>query len=110
MVAEISSSTASYDLHDKMDAYCRAGVKEYLVWRVDDKQLDWFVLREGAYMRLAPGASGDLMSQTFPGLRLAISALTAGDMAQVVGELQKGLGSAEHAEFVARLEMQTSPR
>jgi len=109
LVAEISSSTASYDLHDKMDAYCRAGVKEYLVWRVDDKQLDWFVLREGAYMRLAPDASGDLMSQTFPGLRLAISALIAGDIAQVVGELQKGLGSAEHAEFVAHLEAQTSP-
>ncbi len=110
LVAEISSSTASYDLHDKMDAYCRAGVKEYLVWRVDDKQLDWFVLREGAYRRLAPDAAGDLMSQTFPGLRLTISALIAGDMAQVVGALQKGLDSAEHAEFVARLEMQTSPR
>ena len=65
LVAEISPSTASYDLHDKMDAYRRAGVKEYLVWRVDDQQLDWFVLRGGAYMRLAPDASGDLMSQAF---------------------------------------------
>ena len=110
LVAEISSSTASYDLHDKMDAYCRGGVKEYLVWRVDDKQVDWFVLHAGAYMRLAPDASGDLTSQTFPGLLLAVAALLAGDMAQVVGELQKGLDSAEHAEFVARLEMQTSPR
>ena len=107
LVAEISSSTASYDLHDKMDAYCRAGVKEYLVWRVDDKQVDWFVLHDGAYMRLTPDTSGGMTSQTFPGLRLAISALLVGDMAQVVGELQKGLDTAEHAEFVAQLEPQT---
>ena len=107
LVAEISSSTASYDLHDKMDAYCRAGVKEYLVWRVDDGQFDWFVLRDGAYMRLAPDASGEMTSQTFPGLRLAVPALLAGDIAQVVGGLQKGLDTAEHAEFVTRLEAQT---
>lgn len=89
LVAEISSSTASYDLHDKMDAYRRAGVKEYLVWRVDDKQVDWFVLHEGTYMRLSPDASGGMTSQTFPGLRLAVPALLAGDIAQVVGELKR---------------------
>ena len=103
LVAEIASSTASYDLHDKMDAYCRAGVTEYLVWRVDDAQIDWFVLRAGAYIRLTPDGSGVIASQVFPGLRLAVSALLAGDMAQVVGALQKGLDTAEHAEFVARL-------
>lgn len=110
LVAEISASTASYDLHEKMDAYRRAGVKEYLVWRVDDGQFDWFVLRDGAYMRLAPDASGEMTSQTFPGLRLAVPALLAGDMAQVVEELQKGLDTAEHAAFVARLETQPLPR
>ena len=103
LVAEIASSTASYDLHDKMDAYCRAGVTEYLVWRVDDAQIDWFVLRAGAYLRLTPDGSGVIASQVFPGLRLAVSVLLAGDMAQVVGALQKGLDTAEHAEFVARL-------
>ena len=90
-----------------MDAYRRAGVREYLVWRVDDGQFDWFVLRDGAYMRLAPDASGEMTSQTFPGLRLAVPALLAGDIAQVVGGLQKGLDTAEHAEFVTRLEAQT---
>ena len=107
LVAEISSSTASYDLHDKMNAYCRAGVKEYLVWRVDDKQVDWFVLRDGAYQRLTPDASGGMTSRTFPGLRLAVPALLAGDIAQVVVGLQKGLDTAEHAEFVTRLEART---
>lgn len=102
-VAEVASSTASYDLHDKMDAYRRAGVREYLVWRVDDGQIDWFALHDRAYVRLMPNASGVTSSQVFPGLRLAQAALLAGDMAQVMAELQHGLGTAEHAAFVARL-------
>ena len=103
LVAEISSSTVSYDLHDKMDAYRRAGVQEYLVWRVEDQEVDWFLLRDGEYVRIPPGADGVYESSTFPGLRLAVTALLAGDMAQVMGELQKGLDAAEHAEFVASL-------
>ena len=103
LVAEISSSTVSYDLHDKMDAYRRAGVKEYLVWRVEDQEFDWFLLRDGEYVRISPSADGVCESRTFPGLRLAVEALLAGDMARVMGDLQKGLDDAEHAEFVASL-------
>ncbi len=103
LVAEISSSTVAYDRHDKMDAYREAGVKEYLVWRVEDREIDWFLLRDGEYVRIPPGADGVCDSRTFPGLRLAVAALLAGDMAQVTGELQKGLDAAEHAEFVASL-------
>ena len=103
LVAEISSSTVSYDLHDKMDAYRTAGVKEYLVWRVEDQEFDWFLLRDGEYVRIPPGADGVYESRTFPGLRLAVTALLTGDMAQVMGALQKGLDAAEHAEFVASL-------
>lgn len=103
LVAEIASSTASYDLHDKMAAYCRAGVQEYLVWRVYDEQIDWFTLRDGAYSRLTPDESGVIASRVFPGLRLTVVALLAGDMEPVVEELQKGLQTAEHAAFAARL-------
>ena len=110
LVAEISASMASYDLHEKMDAYRRAGVKEYLVWRGDDGQFDWFVLRNDEYIRLTPDPSGEMTSQTFPGLRLAVPALLAGNMAQVVGALQKGLDTAEHVAFVTRLETQPLPR
>ena len=102
-VAEIAASSASYDLHDKLDAYRRAGVKEYLVWRVDDRQIDWFTLHDGAYVGLTPDESGVTSSRVFPGLRLAQAALLAGDVAQVVAELQNGLGTAEHAAFVMRL-------
>ena len=101
-VAEIAASSASYDLHDKMDAYRRAGVKEYLVWRVDDGQIDWFALYDGDYVRLTPDESGVTSSRVFPGLRLLLPALLASDMDRVVTELQNGLATAEHAAFVAR--------
>ncbi len=103
LVAEISSSTAWYDLHDNTDAYRRAGVKEYLVWRVEDREFDWFVLRNGEYVRIVPDADGICDSRSFPGLRLAVASLLAGDMARVMDELQEGLNAPEHAEFVASL-------
>jgi Uma2 family endonuclease len=36
LIAEIASSSASYDLHDKLTAYRRNGVQEYIVWQVCD--------------------------------------------------------------------------
>ena len=46
LIVEIAASSASYDLHDKMRAYRRNGVPEYLVWRVYENQFDWFVLAD----------------------------------------------------------------
>ena len=103
LIVEIAASTASHDLHDKLDVYRQSGVQEYLVWRVYDEQIDWFALQDGEYIRLTPDESGVIHSQVFPGLRLALSALLAGEIAQVLAELQKGLGTAEHADFVERL-------
>ena len=104
LIVEIAASSASYDLHDKMRAYRRNGVQEYLVWRIYEKHLDWFVLADDAYRPLAPDASGLLHSQVFPGLRLAVEALLAGDVARVLAMLQQGVGTPEHAGFVERLQ------
>ncbi len=82
-----------------MAVYRRSGVQEYLVWHVYDELIDWFALHDGEYIRLTPDDSGVISSQVFPGLRLALSVLLAGDMAQVVAEIQKGLGMAEHARL-----------
>ena len=103
LVAEVAASSAAYDLHDKLHAYRRNGVLEYLVWRVYDREFDWFVLTAGEYRPLAPDAAGILRSRTFPGLRLARRALLDGDFAAVLAELGKGRKTAEHAAFVARL-------
>jgi Uma2 family endonuclease len=103
LVAEVSSSTVSYDLGRKLDAYRRNGVREYLVWRVADRQVDWFVNRDGRFVALEPAAGGILRSLVFPGLWLDTQALVGGDKLRVEAVLQQGLDSPEHAEFVAQL-------
>ncbi len=103
LVAEVAASTASYDLHDKLEAYRRSGVREYLVWRVYDERIDWFVLRDERYEPVAPVADGSLRSTVFPGLWLDPAALLRGDLAAVLTLVQQGLNSPEHAEFAAKL-------
>ncbi len=106
LIAEITASSASYDLHDKLRAYRRNRVREYLVWRVHENALDWFRWHEGQYLPLNADAAGVLESVLFPGLRLHVSALLAGDMRTVLAELQRGLASPAHATLVARLQDQ----
>jgi Uma2 family endonuclease len=102
-VGEVSASTASFDLHTKLRVYRRNQVLEYLVWRVLDQAVDWFVLRQGEYERLPLQASGIYQSGVFPGLWLDAAALTRFDLATVYQVLQQGLASPEHQTFVSRL-------
>jgi Uma2 family endonuclease len=104
LIVEVASSSASYDLHDKLQVYRRNGVQEYVVWRVDDKQIDWYRLVDGEYVPQKTDDAGLMHSQVFPGLRLAVQALLNGDLAQVLSELQERLGTPEHAAFVERLQ------
>ena len=104
LVAEIASSSVSYDLGAKLHAYRRNGGREYVVWRVLDRQVDWFVLVEGRYEPLAPDADGIHKSTVFPGLRLDPTALANGDLGRTLAVLQHGLATPEHAAFVASLE------
>jgi Uma2 family endonuclease len=90
-------------LHDKLQVYRRNGVREYLVWLVEDKEFRWYVWREGNYQQLSPDESGILKSPFFPGLWLDVSALLAGEMQQVLSVLNSGINSSEHQAFVERL-------
>lgn len=87
LVVEISASSASYDLHDKKNAYRRNGVQEYIVWRVFDDAIDWWELRAGDYVPLEPDANGVVESRAFPGLRLDVPAMLADDLARVLAAL-----------------------
>lgn len=102
LVAEVAYSSVSNDLHDKLNVYRRNGVREYVVWRVEDEAIDWFVLRDGAYQRLEP-AESVYRSTVFPGLRLDPAAMLRGDSPAMIATVQHGLESPEHAAFVARL-------
>ena len=101
LVVEVASSSVSYDLHDKLRVYRRSGVREYVVWRVLDGQLDWFVLREGQYVPQPPDVEGLHRSTVFPGLWLDPAALLRGDMPAVLATLQRGLATPDHATFLA---------
>ena len=102
-MAEVAASSASYDLHAKLRVYRRNGVREYIVWRVLDQEIDWFVLRAGQYERMSLDTEGLCRSEVFPGLWLDPAALLRGDLATVLAVVQRGLASPEHAAFVARL-------
>jgi Uma2 family endonuclease len=109
LVAEVAASSVSIDLHDKFRVYRRNQVREYLVWRVQDRAIDWFVLREGDYRRLEPNADGVLQSEVFPGLWLDAAALIRGDLAKVLEVLQRGLQVPAHSEFVNRMQGSAGP-
>jgi Uma2 family endonuclease len=94
LVIEIAASTVSIDLHDKKVAYRRNGVQEYIVWRTLDREIDWFSLQDGEYIRLELDEKGIIKSQVFPGLWLAVEAMLLGSMANVLAVLQLGLNSA----------------
>jgi Uma2 family endonuclease len=102
LCAEISASSASLDLNAKFRVCRTHGVREYIVWRVFDRELDWFVLRNADFVRLALSEDGLLKSAIFPGLWLDPAALLRGDLATVLQRLHDGLASAEHATFVGQ--------
>lgn len=104
LIAEVAASTAAYDLHDKLRAYQRNGVQEYLVFLTYEQEVRWHVLRNGRYEQLAADEQGILRSQVFPGLWLHPTHFWAGDASALIATLQEGIQSPEHASFVDRLQ------
>jgi Uma2 family endonuclease len=106
--AEVSRSTADYDLRQKLDLYQSAGVDEYLVMLLETREIRWHRLVSGVYELMSPAADGIFRSRVFPGLWLQPGALLDGDMAAVLATLQQGLQSAEHGEFIERCKLRRS--
>jgi Uma2 family endonuclease len=108
LIAEIANTSTAYDLGVKREVYRRSGVKEYIVWRVANRAVDWFILRNGQYSRLEPGPDGILRSEVFPGLWLDPVALINEDMGRHLEVAQLAHGSPEHCEFLAELSRRAS--
>lgn len=87
LVVEVAGSSDSRDLHQKKAAYERNGVPEYVVWRVFDERIDWFVLRNGSYELKAPAAGLVYESEGFGGLWLEIEPALRLDLAAVLAGL-----------------------
>jgi Uma2 family endonuclease len=88
LIVEVAASSRSYDLHQKKEAYRRNGVCEYVVWRTVDRAIDWFRLIDGAYVLIDPDADGIVESAQFPGLRLHVASMLAGDRTTIVAPLR----------------------
>ena len=84
LVVEIAASSVSRDAREKLVSYRRAGVAEYLLWRVLDEEIDWFLLEEDEYRPIQP-EEGLLRSRVFRGLALPVAAALSGDLATVLG-------------------------
>lgn len=91
LVCEVSYTSATYDLHVKKALYAKAGVQEYLVWRVEDEAIDWWTLHDGEYAPIPELGEGIVESRVFPGLRLNVNAMLAGDGKTVLATLTAGI-------------------
>ncbi|MBI4747240.1 MAG: Uma2 family endonuclease [Acidobacteria bacterium] len=99
LILEVAASSVSYDLHDKIKIYRRNQVFEYVIWRVLDQAIDWFILENEVYQPL-PNDNGMFRSRQFPGLWIDAQNLLAGNAAQALDVLNRGLASDEHRALV----------
>ena len=103
LAAEVAASSVSFDFNEKHAAYEQNGIIEYVVWRVEDREIDWFYLKRGKYQHLPLTKDGLYKSKVFPGLWLDAAPMIAGDMVKVLEVGQQGIASPEHRRFVDKL-------
>jgi Uma2 family endonuclease len=102
LVAEIAASSANLDARQKRESYRRCEIPEYLLWRTEDHQINWWYLHQDDYVLLSQD-DGVLRSRVFPGLWLDVRAAVARDGAGVIAKLNEGMRSDEYLRFVERL-------
>jgi Uma2 family endonuclease len=103
LVVEIAASSVSIDTHKKLEAYRRNGVKEYIIWLVEENEIRWLVLRGGGFVTLAPDADGLLRSEALPGLVMDPLALLVGDLQKMSEDQARQRGTEAHNRFVEAL-------
>jgi Uma2 family endonuclease len=104
LVAEVGASTVSHDRNQKLEVYERNGVREYLLVRVLDREVDWYARRNQTFQKLMPESDGIIKSTVFPGLWLdPVALFSSANLERLLAVLERGLQSPEHAEFVNRL-------
>ena len=103
LVAEVAGGRTDAVLRAKKLTYRRAGIREYILWHVKDREVEWFSLGGTRYAKLRAGKDGIHRSLVFPGLWLDVAALVRFDGPEVMRVLGQGLTSPEHAAFVESL-------
>ena len=103
LVAEVAGGSVDVALRVKKRVYRRAGIREYILWHVKDRSVEWFSLSGSRYVKLRAAKDGFHRSLVFPGLWLDVAALVRFDGPEVMRVLGLGLSSPEHAAFVETL-------
>jgi Uma2 family endonuclease len=101
LVAEVSHSSRSIDLHAKREDYARNGVREYLVMSLSDARLRWFDLPSNN--EISPEADGVIRVRSFPGLWIDAQSLFARDFRRLMAIFQQGIDDPAHTAFIDRL-------
>jgi Uma2 family endonuclease len=102
-MAEIAHSNVALALRAKKEAYRRAGVREYLVVSLPERDLHWFAF-DPEERAIRPDRKGIYRSRVFPGLWIDGEALLSRDLDRLETAVRRGLASRPHAAFVKRLE------
>jgi hypothetical protein len=89
-------------MHQKRDDYQQAGVLEYVVLCVEERELYWWHFPSGRTIK--PNRQGISRSRVFPGLWIHGRALLARDTKCLIEVVELGLANRAHAAFVKRLE------
>jgi Uma2 family endonuclease len=108
LVMEIAASSVSIDMHKKLNAYRRNGVKEYVVWLVEDQEILWLALRDGEYVPLVPDTDGLFHSEVLPGLVMDPAAILLGNLKKLNDDHVKQAGTETHSAFLQTL--RSAPR
>ncbi len=103
LVVEVADTSRPVDLGSKRLDYERAGVHEYIVVALDPDEVFWHVRRGNHLERVAPDPDGLYRSQAFLGLWLDPQALLDDNGRGLLATIDRGLATAEHADFAARL-------
>ena len=101
LVLEVAHSSVALDLHAKKDDYQEAGVREYIVVCIEEREVRAFDLTAGTALK--PDKKGVFKSGAFAGLWLDTAALFRGDKKRMIQTLEDGLATPEHAAFVKQL-------
>src|SRR5262249_22118578 len=103
LTVEVASTSASIDVHANERDYEEARVLEHEAVGLRQQVIRWFILQNGTYQEVSPGADGSFRSHIFPGLWLHANALLQLDGVTVMEVLRQGLATSEHAAFVQQL-------
>ncbi len=101
LVVEVAYSSRSLDMNQKRDDYRLAGVREYLVYCIEEEELHWFQFPAEEELKFS--RDGICRSVFFPGLWIDRQALIDHNGSRLIEVVQQGLASRPHAAFVKRL-------